>query len=111
MAFRVITPGELHWITRPHEPGEPARHVVEGGEAVGFAHTRANAWRFEPGAKGRLHRPRNQEETLVILEVTLTMNVGEPPEPVEVLRGSLIHIDSMTTLPSAKHGSEDLLVY
>jgi mannose-6-phosphate isomerase-like protein (cupin superfamily) len=111
MAFRVITPGELYWITRPHEPGEPARHVSELSEAAGFAHTRANVWRYEPGAKGRRHRHPHQEETFVVLEGTLTMYVGEPPEPVEVPRGSLIHIDARTPLQSANHGSEDLLVY
>jgi hypothetical protein len=30
---------------------------------------------------------------------------------VEVPRGGLIHIDAMTPLQSANHGSEDLLVY
>ena len=83
MAFRVITPRELHWITRPHEPG----------------------------AKGRRHRHPHQEETFVVLEGTLTMYVGEPPERVEVPRGGLIHVDAMTPLQSANHESEDLLVY
>jgi mannose-6-phosphate isomerase-like protein (cupin superfamily) len=111
MAFRVITPGEFHWITRPHEAGEPARHVAELSEAAGFTHTRANVWRYEPGAKGRRHRHPHQEETFVVLAGTLTMYVGEPPEPVEVPRGTPIHIDAMTPLQSANHGSEDLLVY
>ena len=53
MSFRVIRPDELVWITRPHEPGEPARHVAELSDLAGFAHTRANTWRYEPGAKGR----------------------------------------------------------
>ena len=53
MAFRAIRPGELEWITRPHEPDEPARHVAELSELAEFAHTRANLWRYEPGAKGR----------------------------------------------------------
>ena len=56
MAFRVVTPGELDWKTRPHEPGEAPRHVAEVSDLAGFVHTRANVWRFEPGAKGRRHR-------------------------------------------------------
>ena len=52
VAFRVVRPDELEWITRPHEPDEPARHVAELSERAGFAHTRANIWRYEPGAKG-----------------------------------------------------------
>ena len=42
MGFAVVTPDEWQWITRPHEPGEPARHVAELSDRAGFAHTRAN---------------------------------------------------------------------
>jgi len=31
VAFRALTPTEFEWITRPHEPEEPARHVAEPG--------------------------------------------------------------------------------
>jgi len=78
--FRGIRPDDLEWITRPHEPGEPARHVAELSDLAGFAHTRANIWRYEPGAKGRRHRHKTQEETFVVLSGTLSMYVGDPPE-------------------------------
>ena len=45
MAFSVLSPADFEWITRPHDDGEPARHVAELSEAAGFAHTRANVWR------------------------------------------------------------------
>jgi quercetin dioxygenase-like cupin family protein len=111
MSFHMVIPGDLQWITRPHEPGEPARHVAELSEPAGFAHTRANVWRYEPGAKGRRHRHPHQEETFVVLEGTLTMYVGEPPERVEVPRGAVIHIDALTPLQAANHGDQDLFVY
>jgi quercetin dioxygenase-like cupin family protein len=111
MGFRAITPGELQWITRPHEPGEPARHVAELSEVLGFAYTRAAIWRYEPGAKGRRHRHPFQEETFVVLEGTLTMYVGDPPERVDVPRGGVMHIDARTPLQAANHGDQELLVY
>lgn len=111
MAYRTISPSELRWITRPHEPGEPARHVAELSELAGFAHTRANIWRYEPGAKGRRHRHPQQEETFVVLEGSLTIYIGEPPARVDVPRGGLIHVEARTPLQSANHGTEDLLVY
>jgi hypothetical protein len=52
VGFRVVRPDELEWTTRPHEPGEAARHVAELSELAGFGETRANIWRYEPGAKG-----------------------------------------------------------
>jgi quercetin dioxygenase-like cupin family protein len=111
MTPRAIDPRELEWITRPHEPDEPARHVTELSDVAGFAHTRANVWRYEPGAKGRRHRHPLQEETFVVLSGTLSMYVGEPPERHDVRAGGLIHIPPGTPLQSANHGSEDLLVY
>src|SRR3954453_19197473 len=80
MATSVIRPDDLEFITRPHEPGEPARHVAELSDRAGFAHGRANIWRYEPGARGRRHRHATQEETFVVLAGTLTMSPGEPPE-------------------------------
>ena len=111
IAFRVLSPAGYGWITRPHEPGEPARHVAELSDDAGFSTTRANQWRYEAGAKGKRHRHRLQEETFVPVSGTLTMYLGEPPERHEVPVGGLIHVKAGTALQTVNHGSEDLLVY
>jgi quercetin dioxygenase-like cupin family protein len=111
MAYRVTTPDEFEWITRPHEPGEPARHVAELSDRLDFAHTRANVWRYEPGATGRRHRHPHQEETFVVLAGTLSMYVGDPPERVDVPAGGAIHVAPGTPLQSANHGDGELLIY
>ncbi|MDX6505687.1 MAG: hypothetical protein QOG06_331 [Gaiellaceae bacterium] len=111
MGFRAISPDELTWKTRPHEPDEPARHVAELSELAGFAHTRANLWRYEPGAKGRRHRHPIQEETFVPISGTLTMYLGEPPERVDVSTGGLIQVKPGTELQTANHGDGELLLY
>jgi mannose-6-phosphate isomerase-like protein (cupin superfamily) len=111
VGFRVIGPDELEWTTRPHSPGEPARHVAELSESAGFAHTRANIWRYEPGATGRRHRHKAQEETFVVLTGTLSMYVGDPPEHVEVPAGGLIHVEAGTPLQSVNHGEQELVLY
>jgi quercetin dioxygenase-like cupin family protein len=111
VGFRVAHPDTLAWITRPHEPGEAARHVAELSDLAGFRHTRANVWRYEPGATGRRHRHPSQEETFVVLAGTLSMYVGDPPERRDVPVGGLIHIDAGTPLQAANHGDDDLVVY
>ncbi len=111
MGFRVLQPAELEWTTRPHEPGEAARHVAELSERAGFAHTRANVWRYDPGAKGRRHRHAHQEETFVVLEGALTMYLGEPPERRDVPVGGLIHVEPDTPLQTVNHGSDELVLY
>jgi quercetin dioxygenase-like cupin family protein len=111
MTYSAIRPDDFEWITRPHEPGEPARHVAELSEVAGFAHVRGNVWRYEPGAKGRRHRHPIQEETFVVLEGALTMYVGDPPERVDVPSGGVLNVTAGTALQTANHGDEDLVVY
>jgi quercetin dioxygenase-like cupin family protein len=111
VGFRVVRPDDWSWITRPHGPGEPARHVAELSEVAGFAHVRGNVWRYEPGAAGRRHRHKTQEETFVVLAGTLSMYVGEPPERHDVEAGGLVRVDPGTALQSVNHGDDDLLVY
>jgi quercetin dioxygenase-like cupin family protein len=111
LGYRVARPDELEWITRPHEPGDPARHVAELSERLGFAHTRANVWRYEPGAIGRRHRHEEQEETFVVLSGALSLYVGDPPERVDVPAGGVTHVEGGTPVQSANHGDEELVVY
>jgi quercetin dioxygenase-like cupin family protein len=111
VGFRVVDPAQWEWITRPHEPGEPARHVAELSELAGLGEIRGNVWRYEPGAAGRRHRHAVQSETFVVLAGMLSMYLGEPPERHDVPVGGLIHVDAGTPLQTVNHGDEDLLVY
>jgi mannose-6-phosphate isomerase-like protein (cupin superfamily) len=111
VGFRAIRPDQLEWMTRPHDPDEPARHVAELSDLAGFAHTRANIWRYEAGAKGRRHRHNQQEETFVVLAGALTMYLGDPPERVDVPTGGLIHVEPGTALQTVNQGDENLVLY
>ena len=111
MAFSVVDPQELAWLTRDHAPDEAARHTAELSERLGLGAERANLWRYEPGAKGRRHRHAQQEETFVVLAGTLTMYLGEPPERIDVPVGGVVHVEPGTALQTVNHGDEDLLVY
>jgi mannose-6-phosphate isomerase-like protein (cupin superfamily) len=46
-----------------------------------------------------------------VLEGTLTMYLGDPPEPQQVQAGELITVDPGTPLQSVNHGETDLVVY
>jgi uncharacterized cupin superfamily protein len=111
MTFRAIRPDDLQWTTRPHDLGEAPRHVAELSDLAGFIGTRANIWRYAPGAKGRRHRHALQEETFVVLAGTLSMYLGDLPERHDVPAGGLIHVQPGTALQTANHGDEDLVVY
>jgi mannose-6-phosphate isomerase-like protein (cupin superfamily) len=111
VGFRSVDPAALVWETRPHADDEPARHVAELSEVLETAHSRANIWRYEPGAAGRRHVHGEQEETFVVLSGALTMYLGEPAERVDVPAGGVVHVAAGTPLQTANHGSEDLVVF
>lgn len=85
--------------------------MAELSDLAGFAHTRANIWRYEPGAKGRRHRHPDQEETFVVLAGTLAMYLGDPPERRDVSTGGVIHVKPGTALQAMNPGDAELLVY
>ena len=109
--YSVVSFSGREWSTRPHEPGEPARHTSALSDEAGFTHTRANLWRYEPGAKGRRHVHANQEETFVVLAGAMTMYIGDPPEPVKVSVGELIHVSAGTPLQILNDSDGELLLY
>ena len=112
MGYKVIRPTELEWETRPAEPGSEAeRHVAGLSDVAGFQHTRANLWRYEPGAKGRRHKDMLQEETFVVVRGTLTMYLGEPPERHEVPEHGLVRVEPGTPLQIVNEGDEELVIY
>jgi len=111
VGFSVVSPDDLEWTTRPHEPDEAPRHVAGVTDLAGLRHTRANLVRYEPGAKGRRHKDMLQDEAFVPVRGTLTMYLGDPPERHEVPVGGLIHVESGTPLQVVNEGDEDLLVF
>lgn len=111
MGYKVIRPQDLEWTTRPAEPGDAERHVAGLSDLAGFQHTRANLWRYEPGAKGRRHKDMLQEETFVVVRGTLTMYLGEPPERHEVPEHGLVRVEPGTPLQIVNEGDEELVIY
>jgi quercetin dioxygenase-like cupin family protein len=111
MGFRVVQPDELEWKTRPREGEQGDRHVAGLTDRAGFQNSRANLWRYEPGARGRRHRDLIQEETFVVLRGTLAMYLGDPPERQQVGQGGLIHVESGTPLQVVNESDEELLLY
>jgi quercetin dioxygenase-like cupin family protein len=111
VAYFVLRAPDLEYQTRPHEVGEAPRHAAGVTEQAGLQNTRANFFRYEPGARGRRHDDKLQEETYVPVSGTMTMYLGNPPERHEVGPGGLIHVETGTARQVVNEGSEDLLVF
>ena len=80
MAYSVIGAGDHEWVERPATGGAAPRLVSDLTKAAGLVESRARLWRLPAHSRGRRHIEGAQEEVFVVLEGTLTLLLGEPPE-------------------------------
>ena len=73
--------------------------------------SRANVWRYPQGARGRRHADKVQEEVFVVLDGTLTIDLGEPPERHVLEKGSAVVVQPGTVLQLRNAGDEELVLF
>ena len=111
MAYKVLRPEEQVFEPPSWRQEEPVRRIVELSRHATLRHSRANLWRYPPGSRGRRHREPVQEEVFCVLEGTLTMLLGEPPERFELPARSLVVVEPGTALQLRNESDSDVLVF
>ena len=106
MSYTVFQPDALAFEPRSESD---SRSIASLSEALSAS--RANVWRYPPGAQGRRHRDLGQEEVFVVLAGTLTIDLGEPPERHEVPRGGVVVVERGTILQLRNTGDEELSLF
>ena len=106
MGYSVLRASELEWEPRGDEGG---RTIAQLSEAL--TQSRANIWRYPVGARGKRHADPVQEEVFVVMDGTLTVDLGEPPERHELERGSVLVVEPRTPLQLRNAGSEELVLF
>ena len=106
MGATVFQPGELAF--EPRGESDP-RLVARLSDAL--ARSRANVWRYPPGARGKRHADHGQEEVFVVLEGTLTIDLGDPPVRHEVGCGGVVVVESGTVLQLRNAGTDELKLF
>jgi len=104
VSFTIFRAGELDW--QPHREHDPRLRV---GLSDAMTQSRANLYRYPPGAVGRRHIGPIQEEVFVVLEGTLTVHLGEEDEVErhELEQGSVLVVQPGTALQlSNRHEAE-----
>jgi mannose-6-phosphate isomerase-like protein (cupin superfamily) len=76
-----------------------------------MTHSRANVWRYPPGTQGKRHADKAQEEVFVVLDGTLTVDLGEPPERHAIGRGGVLVVQPGTILQLRNAGDEELALF
>lgn len=104
MSYTIFHASELDW--QPRREGDPRLAAELSG---GMTQSRANLFRYPPGAVGRRHIDPIQEEVFVVLDGTLTVHLGEGDEPErhELGPGSVLVVQPGTALQlSNTHDTE-----
>ena len=106
MGYTVFQAGELEFVPRADD--DP-RSLARLSDAL--AESRANVWRYPPGARGRRHRDPGQEEVFVVLDGTLTIDLGEPPERHVLDKGSAVVVQPGQILQLRNAGDDELVLF
>jgi mannose-6-phosphate isomerase-like protein (cupin superfamily) len=106
MAFAIFRQDAVDWIPRDDGSGRAV-----AGLSDSMTQSRANIWRYPPGARGKRHADKAQEEVFVVLDGTLTVDLGEPPERHELERGSVLVVQPGTILQLRNTGDEELVLF
>ena len=108
MGYTVFHAAELDW--KPRREGDPRLAAELSGAMTS---SRANLFRYPPGAVGRRHIDPIQEEVFVVLGGTLTIHMGEGDEPErhELAEGSVLVVQPGTALQLSNRGEEELRLF
>ena len=108
MPYTVFHWDELEW--HPRREGDPRLAAELSGS---MTRSRANLFRYPPGAIGRRHIDPVQEEVFVVLDGTLTIHMGEGDEPEHhVLEcGSVLIVQPGTALQLSNRHEEELRLF
>ena len=106
MGYTIFHPDELEF----HAPqrGDQNRGIAPLSEAL--HNMRANIWRLPAGVRGNRHLEHVQDELFVVLDGTATMLIGDPPERVELPRGSVAAVECETALQLRNESGAEITV-
>ena len=112
VGYHVADASTVEWEHRPPAvEGQQPRQIVDVTELASLQNSRGRLWRYPPKTRGRRHADKAQEEVFVVLAGTLTMQLGEPPERIDVGPLSVVAVEPGTPLLVRNEGDEELVLY
>jgi mannose-6-phosphate isomerase-like protein (cupin superfamily) len=110
MGYRVLHAADLVWVERPADEGRAARSAADLTGPANLSESRARLWRLPANTRGVRHRELSQEEVFVVLDGTLTVLLGEPPERFDVPRWSVVSVEPGTAVQLRNEGDAETVV-
>jgi quercetin dioxygenase-like cupin family protein len=106
VGYTIFRQAELGWEPRGEDDPRTVARLSDS-----MTRSRANLWRYPAGTRGKRHSDPVQEEVFVVLDGTLTVDLGEPPERHELERGSVLVVQPGTILQLRNAGDEELVMF
>lgn len=106
MGYTVFRQSEVQWVPRGDDDPRTIARLSDS-----MTQSRANIWRYPPGARGKRHADLGQEEVFVVLDGTLTVDLGDPPERHELARGDVLVVQLGTILQLRNTGEDELVLF
>ncbi len=110
MGYHVVSAGQHEWVERAAE-GQAPRRTADLTVSAALNESRARLWHLPPHTRGRRHKEGVQEEVFVVLEGTLTLLLGEPPERVDVQPRSVVSVEAGTGIQMRNESEGDVVVF
>jgi uncharacterized cupin superfamily protein len=111
MSYSIVHAGDHAWDERPPAGEGPPRFSADITTLAELTQSRARLWRLPPGSRGRRHLEKAQEEVFVVVEGTLTMLLGDPPERVDLAPASVVSVKPGTGIQLRNMGDADVIVF
>jgi len=111
MSYDVVHADALEFEERPSPEGSAARYAADVTAPGALERSRARVWRYPAHSRGRRHKDLGQEEVFVVLEGTLTMLLGDPPERVDVGARGVVAVHQGTPLQVRNESGEELVLF
>jgi uncharacterized cupin superfamily protein len=112
VGYRVVLADRHEWAERPVGEGQALpRSVADLTTSASLQESRARLWRLPPGTHGVRHLERAQEEVFVVLEGTLTLLLGDPPERFDLPPKSVASAAPGTAIQMRNESDAEVVVF
>jgi mannose-6-phosphate isomerase-like protein (cupin superfamily) len=111
MSYTVIAAADHTWEERPAPEGSEPRLAADVTTAADLSESRARKWRIPPHTRGRRHIEAAQEEVFVVLEGTLTLLLGEPPERFDLGPRGVASVKPGTAIQLRNESDSELTLF
>ena len=111
MSYTVIQAEDHSWEERPALGSGGPRFKAVVTTAADLSESRAQIWRLPPRTRGPRHIEQSQEEVFVVLDGTLTVLLGDPPERFDLAPRSVVAVKPGTAIQMRNESDEEVAVF